>query len=345
MKIKKERSRTMKRQILYSVIFFIMFSISTSAKESLAAPYYEGKVIKIIVGHAPGGGYDRISRLIARHIPKHIPGKPTLIVENMPGANSIIAANYLYNIAKPDGLTIGNFDRSTPFAQLLKAEGVRFDNMKYSWIGSASAESAILTLRADLPYRTVDDLKKVKEPIPLASMGPGAIDTQFVILLKEFVGLNFKMVVYPSSSEGMLAVERKEVDGRPGSYSSLKPFIERGLVVPMIRGRVSEPGIEKLPVDEDLTMDPKGKTMMAMRSVGDGIGRPYVAPPGTPGEIMAILRDAFARVAKDPELKEDAKKNKMEITYIPAEDCMKVLNYLFNQPQDIIKEFNKYVKF
>ena len=171
-----------------------MFSIPTSSNESLAAPYYEGKVIKIIVGYSPGGGYDRIARLIAKHIPKHIPGKPKFIVENMPGANSIIAANYLYNIAKPDGLTIGSIDRSTSFAQLLKAEGVRFDNTKYSWIGSAAAESAILALRADLPYRTVDDLKKVKESIPLASMGTGAIDTQFVILLKEFVGLNFKMV-------------------------------------------------------------------------------------------------------------------------------------------------------
>ncbi len=143
----------------------------------------------------------------------------------------------------------------------------------------------------------------------------------------------------------MLAIERKEVDGRGGSYSSLKPFIERGLVRPIIRGRVSEPGIENLPVNEDLTTDPKGKTIMAMLASADGIGRPYVVPPETPADIMNILRDAFAKVAKDPELQEDAKKNRMEVSYTSGDECLKVLNYLLNQPSDIVQEFGKYIKF
>ena len=335
----------MKKQILFLLVTGIIISIFLIPQAIFSAPYYEGKTVRITVGFAPGGGYDRIARLLAKHLPKHIPGKPTILVENMEGASSIIAANHIYNLTKPDGLNIGTFNRGLPFAQLLKTEGVRYDVTKFSWIGSAAVEATILSIRSDLPYKTVDDLKMVKEPIPLAGMGPGTSDTQFAILLKEFAKLNLKLIIYPSSADGMLAIERKEVDGRAGSYSSLKPFIERGLVRPMIRGRVSEPGIENLPVNEDLTTDPKGKTIMAMLASTDGIGRPYVAPPGTPSDIMNILRDAFAKVAKDPELKEEAKKSRMEVSYTSGDECLKVLNNLLNQPSDIVQEFGKYIKF
>ena len=335
----------MKKQTLFLLIVFLVVSMCISMKQALAAPYYEGKRITIIVGFGPGGGYDRMARLLAKHLPKYIPGKPPVIVENMEGASSIICANHIYNLAKPDGLTIGTFNRGLPFAQITRVEGVKFDSMKFSWIGSAAVESTVFAIRSDLPYKTFDDLKKVKEPIPVAGMGPGTSDTQFSILLKEFAGVNLKLIIYPSSADGMLAIERKEVDGRSGSYSSLKPFVERGLVRPLIRCRVAEPGTEQLPVNEDFTTDSKGKTIMAMLAAADQIGRPYVAPPGTPADVMAILKDAFAKVAKDPELKEDAKKNKMEIGYIPADECLKVVDYLLNQPADIIKEFSKYIKF
>jgi len=333
------------RETLYLLtVFFVLIALISPGK-LLSAPYYEGKRMTIIVGYGPGGGYDRMARLMAKHLPKHIPGKPTIIVENMPGADSMIAANHVYNIAKPDGLTIGTFSRGLPFAQLTKVDGVKYDLTKYSWIGSSAVEAIILVIRADLPYKTFHDLQKTREPIPMGGTGAADPINYFPVLLKGFLGLNMKMIIYPSSAEVMLALERKEVDGRAGSYSSLKSFIERGLVRPLIRGRVSEPGIENLPINEDLTTDEKGKTMMAMLSTVDRIGRPYAAPPGTPAETMNILREAFAKVAKDPELKEDAKKNKMDIEYVPAEECLKVLNYLFNQPKDIITEFGKYLKF
>ncbi|MFB3884268.1 MAG: Bug family tripartite tricarboxylate transporter substrate binding protein [Thermodesulfobacteriota bacterium] len=335
----------MKKQVLCLAMVLFVVLLLVSSKTVLAAPYYEGKTVRIIVGFAPGGGYDRIARLLAKYLPKYIPGKPVVLVENMEGASSIIAANYIYNQTKPDGLNIGTFNRGLPFAQLLKTEGVRYDVTKFSWIGSAAVEATILAMRSDLPYKTVDDLRKAKEPIPLAGMGPGTSDTQFAILLKEFAKINLKLIIYPSSADGMLAIERKEVDGRGGSYSSLKPFIERGLVRPMIRGRVAEPGIENLPVNEDLTTDPKGKTIMAMLASADGTGRPYVVAPGTPAQVMNILRDAFAKVAKDPDLREEAKKSRMEVSYTSGDECLKVLNYLLNQPKDIVEEFGKYIKF
>ena len=329
---------------LLSLTLFLLLLLFP-VERIFCAPYYEGKRITIIIGSEPGGGYDRIARILAKHLPKYIFGKPTIIVENMPGAGSIIAANRVYTIAKPDGLTIGAPQRGLPFAQLTKTEGVRFDLMKFSWIGSAASESAILCVRSDLPYKTFGDLLKIKDPIHLYAVGPSTTDYQFPTLLKEFVGLKVKLVIYPSSSAGMLAVERKEVDGGVRSFTAFKPFIERGLIRPLIRGRASEPGIEHLPVDEDLATDKKGKMIMAMRSAGDLIGRPYIAPPGTPAEIMTILRDAFAKVTKDPELIQESKKLMLTLEYTPPEECLKVLREIFNQPEDIISEFAKYIKF
>ena len=328
--------------LLMSLLVPAVFCLSD---QLMAAPYYEGKKMTIVVGFEPGGGYDRLSRLLAKHLPKHIPGKPTIIVENMPGASSMISANYIYNIAKPDGLTICAFNQGIPFAQLLKAEGVKFDVMKFSWIGSAASEASVLTVRADLPYKTFADLLKAKEPVVLGTAGPGTQTQQFPTLMQEFIGLKLKIVIYPSGTAVLLALERKEVDIYAAFYNSLRPSIERGLVRPVIRGRVSAPEIENLPVDENLATDPKGKTIMAMRSATDLVGRPYVAPPKTPPEIMKIIRDAFEKVQEDPELKEDAKKMMMRVQYVNPEETLKVLNYLFNQPEDIVKEFSKYIKF
>ncbi len=329
----------------WAVLSFFLFVIFACPFTLAAAPYYEGKRITIVVGFGPGGGYDRLARLFAKHLPKHIPGKPTIIIQNMEGAGTVVAANHVYNIAKPDGLTLGSVDRGLPLAQLSKVDGVRYDMMKFSWLGSAAVESTLLAIRTDLPYKTFEDLRKSKDPIPLASMGAGTSDSQFPMLLKQYLKLNLKLINYPSSSEAMLAIERREVDGRSGAYSSFKPYIDRGLIRPVIRGRVSEPGIESLPVDEDLTSDTKGKTFMAIRSALGQIGRPYIAPPETPAELMNILRDGFAKAAKDPDLQAESKKMMLPVSYVPVDECVRVLNYMFSQPPDIIKELSEYVKF
>ena len=336
----------MKKTVLCLLTSLMVVSVVLSHQELRAAPYYEGKNLTIIVGYSPGGGYDRMSRVLAKHLPKYIPGKPTVLVQNMPGAGSIIAANHVFNLAKPDGLTIGIFNRGMAFAQLLKAEGIRFDLRKFNWVGSAAVETATLALRTDLPFKTVDDILKTKEPINVASAGgPTDSNTQFVLLLKEFLKINIRIINYPASAEAMLAVEQKEADGRGASFSSIKPYVERKLVRCWIRGQASEPGIENLPVDEDLTTDKVGKTIMAMRSAADRLGRPYVAAPGTPPEVMAVLRDGLAKVLKDPELLEDAKKNMMLVQHLPPEECLRLVSFVLDQPEGIVKEAAKYIKF
>ncbi len=325
-------------------VLSVFFSVK--GVQAAPTPYYQGKIINMVVGYSPGGGYDRLTRLLAKHLPRFIPGKPTVLVQNMPGAATVVAANYLYNIAKPDGLTIGVINRGIPFAQLLKSQGVKFDLNKYAWVGSAAVETTTLALRTDLPFRSADEILKSKEPIVIGSAGgPGDSNTQFIMLLKEFLKVNIKVVNYPSSAEVVLAIDRRETDGLGMSFNSLQPLLERNLVRCWIRGRYSTPEIEKLPVDEDLTTDKTGKIVMAIRSTVDGIGRPYVAPPGTPENIMNILRDAFSKALKDPELKKDAKKNQMDVQYVPPKECLKLVNYILNQPDDVVSKVSKYIKF
>jgi tripartite-type tricarboxylate transporter receptor subunit TctC len=311
-----------------------------------AAQSFAGKTVTIIVGYKPGGGYDATARLLARHLPKHIPGKPTVIVQNMPGGNSIVAANHVYNVAKPDGLTIATFNRNLPIAQLTKVEGVKFDMTKFAWIGSAANEATILAIRSDLPYKTFADLRKAKEPVVIGSTGPGANTYDFPLLLKDLVGLNFKIVSgYSSSADIMLAVERKEADGRAGSLTSLRTFIDRGLVHPVIRARAVQPGLENLPVDEDLAPNARAKAIMALRSAPEQVARPYVMPPGTPADIVKTMRKAFADAIKDPALQAEEKKAKMDLDFTDGDKAMAILRDVLNQPKDIVDEFSKYVKF
>lgn len=313
---------------------------------SHAASDYSGKTVTIVVGYKPGGGYDRYARLIAKHLPKYLPGNPTVVIQNMPGGGSIISANHLYSVAKPDGLTIGTFNNALVLAQMTKVEGARFDLTKYAWIGSLASDASVLTVRTDLPYKTADDLRKAKEPLVFGATGVADTSYVFPFFLKEFAGFNFKMVTgYSSSSDIMLAVERKEADGRAGSYASLKPFIDRGLVRPLIRSRVGDPEIKNLPVDEDMAGSPKGKAIMAIRTAPTAMYRPYVAPPGTSPETMKILRDAFSKASQDKELLAEAQKAKLPIDYATAEECLKIIREVLNQPPDITQEITKYLKF
>ena len=308
--------------------------------------YYEGKTVTIVVGFKAGGGYDRTARILARHLPKHIPGKPNVIVQNMPGANSITAANHVYSVAKPDGLTIGTFNRNLVLAQLTNVSGVKYDMRKFAWIGSAASETTILAIRSDLPYKSFDELKKAGKTVVIGATGPGANTYDFPLLLKEFLGIDFKIVSgYSSSADIMLAVERKEVDGRAGSYSSLQQFIDRGLVRPLVRARAVEPGIENLPVDESLAPNPRARAIMALRSAPEVIGRPYVTTPGTREDVLKVLQVAFRSAIQDPELIAEAAKSKMELEYIGGDETLKIVNEVLSQPKDIVDEFAKYIKF
>src|SRR3954451_7497957 len=307
---------------------------------------FSGKTVTIVVGYKPGGGYDATARMLERHLPNHLPGKPTLIVQNMPGGNSIIAANHMYNVAKPDGLTIGTFNRNLPIAQLTGVQGVKYDMTKFAWIGSAADETNILAIRNDLPYKSFDELRKAKENVIIGSTGPGPNTHDFPLLLKDLLGVKLKIVSgYSSSADIMLAVERKEVDGRAGSYTSLRPFIDRKLVKPIVRARSSEKSVTNLPMDEDFAPNPRAKAIMALRSAPAQVARPYVLPPATPPEIVKVMRDAFAAAISDPDCEKEAAKAQLDLEFTSGEQAQKILAEVLHQPKDIVAEFSKYIKF
>jgi tripartite-type tricarboxylate transporter receptor subunit TctC len=249
-------------------------------------------------------------------------------------------------VAKPDGLTIGTFNRNLPIAQLTGVQGVKFDITKFAWIGSAANETTILAIRDDLPYKSFDELRKAKEPVVIGSTGPGANTYDFPLLLKDMLGINFKIVSgYSSSADIMLAVERKEVDGRAGSYSSIQPFIDRKLVRPVIRARTTDKRLQQLPLDENFAPNPRAKAIMALRSAPEQIARPYVLPPGTPPDIVKAMRDAFAATISDPATQAEAKKTQQDLEFTSGDEAQKILKEVLSQPKDIVAEFSKYIKF
>jgi tripartite-type tricarboxylate transporter receptor subunit TctC len=199
-------------------------------------------------------------------------------------------------------------------------------------------------VRTNLPYKTIQELIASKYLLMVGAMGQASNSAQIPRMLQEYCGLNVKLIMYTASAESMLAIERNEVDSRAGSYDSFKPFIERGIVRPLVRGYVATKETENLPVNEDLTTDKKGKAVMRMLSITDLMGRPFVCPPGTPAGTMNILQDAFAKVSADPEAKAEARKVGMELQFVAAKEIEKTINFAFNQPPDIMAEFLKLVQ-
>jgi tripartite-type tricarboxylate transporter receptor subunit TctC len=309
------------------------------------APFYEGKTITVVIG-ATGGSLNVGARIVARHLGKHIPGNPTVIVQNMTGAAHLVATNHVFNVAKPDGLMLLAANPNVGIAQLSKVDTVRFDVRKFEWLGSSGPDGVALAIRADLPYKTFDELRKADRELVVGTTGPGSNAHDFPLLLKEFAGAKFKLVSgYPANADILLAIERKEVDVWAAFASTVRPAVDRGAVRPLVRSRVPSPGFAQLPVDEDLASDPVGKAIMGIRAIPQAIGRAFAAPPGTPADRLTILREAFAKALRDPELRAEGDKAQIEFQHIPPEEVAKGFNTLLQQRPEVLKEMEKYIKF
>lgn len=307
--------------------------------------FYEGKTVTVVIG-ASGGSLEIAARIVARHLGKHLPGNPTVIVQNMTGAAHLVATNHVYNVAKPDGLTLLAANPNVGIAQLTKVEAARFDARRFQWLGSSGADGVALSIRSDLPYKTWDELKKADRELVVGTTGPGSNAHDFPLLLKEFAGAKFRLVSgYPANADVLLAIERKEVDVWAAFATTIKLAADRGAVRPLVRGRVALPGWEHLPVDEDLATSAVGKAIMGIRAAPQAIGRAFAAPPATPAERVKMLREAFAKAVKDSEFVAEAKKARIEVGYIPPEEVLKMFNGMLEQPAEVQKEMMKYIKF
>ncbi|HEV8342879.1 MAG TPA: tripartite tricarboxylate transporter substrate-binding protein [Candidatus Binatia bacterium] len=333
-----------RRWILSFLVSFslVLFMVSPARSQ---APYYDGKTITILIGTA-GGGSIVAARIIAQYLGKYIPGNPTVIVQPMLGGAHIVASNHVFNTAKPDGLTLLAANPNIAVAQLIKVDGVRFDVSKYEWIGSSGADGVVLTVRSDLPYKTFDDLRKADRELVVGSTGPGSNAHDFPLMLKEFAGAKFRFVSgYPANSDVLLAIERKEVDIWAAFAATVRPVVQRGTVRPLVRARVPTPGFDNLPVDEDLTTNPVGKAIMGIKGAPLAIGRAVAAPPATPADRVALLREALAKVLKDPGLEADGKKAQIDFDHIPGDQVLKAISAILQQPPEVQKEMVKYIKF
>jgi tripartite-type tricarboxylate transporter receptor subunit TctC len=335
----------MTRSWLVAVTLCTLAFLSRVPSSDAQAPFYEGKTITVVIG-ATGGSLNVGARIVARHLGKHIPGNPTVIVQNMTGAAHLVATNHVFNVAKPDGLTLLATNPNVGIAQLSKVDTVRFDVRKFEWLGSSGPDGVALAIRADLPYKTFDELRKADRELVVGTTGPGSNAHDFPLLLKEFAGAKFKLVSgYPANADILLAIERKEVDVWAAFASTVRPAVDRGAVRPLVRSRVPSPGFAQLPVDEDLASDPVGKAIMGIRAIPQAIGRAFAAPPGTPTDRLAILREALAKALRDPELRAEGDKAQIEFQHIPPEEVAKGFDTLLQQRPEVLKEMEKYIKF
>jgi len=332
----------MKRHLF--VLMWLFFTPPAWAQ----APFYEGKTITVIAGVSAGSAYDLYARLMAQFMGKHIAGNPSFVVQNMTGAGSIIGANYVYNVSKPDGLTIGAIQPSIYFNQLMKQKEVRYDWAKFGWIGSSDKSDYLLYMRADLPYKTLADVRKAKEPPKCGSTGAGTSGSYMPKLLEETLGTKFAIVAgYQGGGEIDLAVERGELHCRAftvQAYHSREPYFtwrKNGFArILMQTGQTRDARLADVPtlgelMDQFKTPDRERRLVPLVMAATD-FGRPIVAPPGTPAERLKILREAFLKTMKDTELLAEAKRKNFDITPSTGEELESLAKLVMNQPQEIV---------
>lgn len=307
--------------------------------------FFQGKRITIFIGTQSGGSIVA-ARIISQYLGKYIPGNPSISVQPMLGGAHIVATNHVFNIAKPDGLTLLAANPNVAIAQLVKEEAVRFDVSKFAWIGSSGADGVVLTVRQDLPYHTFGQVQKADREFLVGTTAVGSNAYDFPLLLKEFAGAKFKLVSgYPANPDIVLAIERKEVEVWAAFAASVRPVVQQGIVRPLIRSRVPAPGFEHLPVDETFSENPVGKTLMAIKAAPLAIGRALAAPPGTPLERINLLRNALAAALRDGQLHADFRKSQIDFSHISGDEVLRGFQSLMRQGSEVQQDLVKYLKF
>jgi putative tricarboxylic transport membrane protein len=264
----------------------------------------------------------------------------------MPGGAHLNATNHVFNVADADGLTILAANPQVAMAQLFKLPAVRFDVRRFMWLGSSGADAAMLAIHPALPYKTFKDIQNAKKDLIIGTTGPGSNAHDVPLLLKEFAGAKFKLVSgYAANSDIRLALERREVDGWTALATTVRLAGEQGTVRPMVRSsRAPVPGLDHIPVDEDLATSDLGRSLMKIRGTPLGIGRPFAVRPGTPADRVAMLRDAFAKVMTDPKFLAENKTAQIVIGMISADEVTKGFKAMVDQPPHVLEAMGKYLK-
>jgi tripartite-type tricarboxylate transporter receptor subunit TctC len=339
--------------MLLVFVFTFLFVLSWSSDLRAQSSFYQGKTMRLVAGTPAGSVYDTYARLVAQFVPKYIPGNPNVIVQNMPGVASMVAANYIYGVAKPDGLTIGSIQPALYFDQLVGRKEVQFDWQKFTWIGNTTVSHHLLYMRADTPYKTVEDIRKATVPPKCGAEGTASSAYYLPKLLEETIGAKFTVVTgYNSGTDVDLAVERGEVQCRAftiAAFFAREPFAtwrKKGFVRVIIQtGRKRDTKLPEVPTLPELMDQYKtGDSARRLASVilaANEIGRPIVATPGIPADRVQMLREAFVKAVNDPELLADAKKKRLEFDPVSGEDLQTLASEIVAQPPEVIERMKK----
>ena len=311
--------------------------------ESLA-----GRSVQMIIGFGPGGGYDLWGRTVGRYIGRHLPGSPNVVPQNVPGAGSYVAASYIYNIAPKDGSVLGIIARDAALGPISGAAGARFDPVRLSWIGTPTKETNVCIAYRTAAVKTVQDL--LTKPLILGDTGPGTGTRSYPKALNELIGTKFKLVGgFPASSDVFLAMERGEVEGICESLDSIKIrrpdwIATRTISILFQGGAAPNPELKDVPFVRDLARGEEQKQAIEFLYAGQGIGRPFVAPPELPSDRLAMLRAAFDATMKDPDFIAETRASKLDLEPEDGARLAALIAKIYATPKPIVDKVTALIK-
>lgn len=307
------------------------------------AEFYKDRKIKYILGSAGGGGYDVYSRTVTKHMGKHIPGNPTFLIQNMPGAGGVVAANYLYNVSPRDGSEVGMTGRASAIEPLINPadKSTKFVATKFNWIGTPQQEIGMLLVWQPSPIQTMADLKK--HELTVSSTGRAAATSVYPRLLNNMFGTKFKVIEgYKSSQEGLFAMEKGEVKGHSSGGSSaafrnrVEPWVKEGKVKILLQVSLEkDPAYPDVPLITEMATTDTERQILELVLTQQVMGRPILAPPDVPADRVKALRDAFDATMKDPEFLAEAKKQKLEVNPVGGAQINALLERVYATPKDV----------
>ncbi|HUF40685.1 MAG TPA: hypothetical protein VMR20_01915 [Verrucomicrobiae bacterium] len=321
---------------LIGLLVLLLVSWASPSSQAATEEFYKGRTVRFVVGFAAGGGFDTYTRVIARHIGRHIPGNPSTIVENMTGAGSLIAANHVFGAAKPDGLTVGNFIGPVILQQSLGNPAAKFDGRKFGWLGAPTGDSVVCALTRASGIKSVEDWIASKRPIKIGGTGPGSTTVDVPKLVSAAIDLPTDVIAGFKGTSGVrLAAEGGEIDGGCWAWESIKPTwgkaIDAGDVNVVIQTTLeSHSDLKHVPVAVKYAKTDRARGLLRVIDGPYGrMARPYSVPPGTPPDRLAVLQKAFSATLKDPEFLAEAKKTRLQIDPIDAPAIEKLISDLY----------------
>ncbi len=326
-------------------VLLVLLGATTAARTQAT---FAGKTVTMYIGFGPGGGYDLWARVVARHIGAHLPGNPTVNAQNLEGAGSYRAANFIYNVAPKDGTAMALIARDAVLGPLTGAPGAQFDATKFSWLGTPAMETNVCIAYHTAAVKTFDDL--TKKELVVGDNGPGTGTHSYPIALNAILGTKFKIVGgYPSSADVFLAMERGEVQGICESLDSVKmrrpDWIANGTISLLFQGGIKPNAeLKDVPFVVDLAQQSEDKQAIEFLYVGQGIGRPFVAPPGLPPDRLKMVQDAFAATMTDPDFIAETKLRKLILDPEDGAQLEALIKKTYATPKPIIDRIAKLIQ-